>query len=34
MKGRDYFVLGSNCIKFVYELIEELTDGKFSIPHR
>ena len=29
-----YNVEGENCQKFAYELIVELTDGVFSIPHR
>jgi hypothetical protein len=31
---RHYCVLTSNCIKFAYEFIAELTDGVFTVPHR
>ena len=33
-KDKRYFVATTNCIKFAYEIIEKLTDGKFLIAHR
>ena len=33
-KEKHYFLPTTNCIKFAYELIEQLTNGNFSIPHR
>ena len=32
--GKNYFLASNNCIKFGYEFIEKLTDGKFSLSPR
>ena len=32
--GKDYHITGNNCIKFGYDFIAKLTDGKFSLSPR